>query len=177
MSTNEVGYVILENVKGHFFQKIIFLFALFFVLPVSIFSQAYPVSKKDMMNYNGRKLSKKKNNFAVTGIQVDEKKNDGTITFTIYFNDVIDTASLNGENILINNQTLKDDVTFLFNKNRNVMQFSISAKEYGAGEKKSVQIKDIESYDGRTLQTFEIDDLKDGVLVKANSKDKHKEKK
>ena len=128
------------------------------------------------MNYNGRKLSKKKINFAVTGIQVDEKKTDGTITFTIYFNDVIDTASLDGENILINNQTLKDDVTFLFNKNRNVMQFSVLSKDYQTDEKFSIQIKDIESYDGRTLQTFEIDDLKDGVLVKTNNKDKHKEK-
>ena len=176
MSTNEVGYVILENVKGHFFQKIIFLFALFFVLPVSIFSQAYPVSKKDMMNYNGRKLSKKKNNFVVTGIRVDEKKTEGMVTFTIYFNDVIDTASLAEKNILINNQTLKDDVTFLFNKNRNVMQFSVLSKDYQTDEKFSIQIKDIESYDGRTLQTFEIDDLKDGVLVKTNNKDKHKEK-
>ena len=176
MSTNEVGYVILENMKGHFFQKIFFLFALMSVLPVSIFSQAYPVSKKDMMNYNGRKLSKKKNNFAVTGIRIDEKKTEGTVTFTIYFNDVIDTSSLGGENVLINNQPLQDDVTFLFNKNRNVMQFSISAKEYGTGEKNSVQIKDIESYDGRILQTFEIDDLSDGVLVKTNNKDKHKEK-
>ena len=146
------------------------------VLPVSIFSQAYPVSKKDMMNYNGRKLSKKKNNFAVTGIRVDEKKTEGTVTFTIYFNDVIDTSSLGGENVLINNQPLQDDVTFLFNKNRNVMQFSISAKEYGTDENFSVQIKDIESYDGRTLQAFEIDDLKDGMLVKTNNKDKHKEK-
>ena len=145
-------------------------------LPVSVFSQALPVSKKDMMNYNGRKLSKKKNNFAVTGIQADEKKTEGTITFTIYFNDVIDTSSLDGEKILINNQTLKDDVTFLFNKNRNVMQFSISAKEYGTDENFSVQIKDIESYDGRTLQAFEIDDLKDGMLVKTNNNDKHKEK-
>ena len=176
MSTNEIGYVILKNVKGHFIRKIIFLFALMSALPVSVFSQALPVSKKDMMNYNGRKLSKKKNNFAVTGIQVDEKKTDGTITFTIYFNDVIDTSSLGGENVLINNQPLQDDVTFLFNKNRNVMQFLISAKEYGTGENFSVQIKDIESYDGRTLQTFEIDDLKDGVSVKTNNKDKHKAK-
>ena len=57
------------------------------------------------------------------------------------------------------------------------MQFSISAKEYETGEKISVQIKDIESYDGRILQAFEIDDLSDGVLVKTNNKDKHKEKK
>ena len=75
MSTNEVGYVILKNVKGHFIRKIIFLLVLMSALPVSVFSQALPVSKKDMMNYNGRKLSKKKINFAVTGIQVDEKKN------------------------------------------------------------------------------------------------------
>ena len=163
--------------KGYFIRKIIFLLALFFVLPVSIFSQAYPVSKKDMMHYNGRKLSKKKNNFAVTGIRVDEEKTEATVTFTIYFNDVIDTSSLGGENVLINNQFLQADVTFLFNKNRNVMQFSISAKEYGTDEKNSVQIKDIESYDGRILQTFEIDDLSDGVLVKTNNKDKHKEKK
>ena len=177
MSTNEVGYVILKNVKGHFIRKIIFLFVLMAVLPVSVFSQALSVSKKDMMNYNGRKLSKKKNNFAVTGIRFDEKKTEGTVIFTIYFNDVIDTSSLGGENVLINNQSLQDDVTFLFNKNRNVMQFSISAKEYGTGEKISVQIKNIESYDGRILQTFEIDDLSDGVLVKTNNKDKHKEKK
>ena len=176
MSTNEVGYVILKNVKGHFIRKIIFLFVLMSALPVSVFSQALPVSKKDMMNYNGRKLSKKKINFAVTGIQVDEKKTDGTITFTVYFNDVIDAASLSGENILINTQPLKDDVTFLFNKNRNVMQFSVLGNEYQTDETFSIQIKDIESYDGRTLQAFEIDDLKDGVLVKANNKDKHKEK-
>ena len=145
-------------------------------LPVSVFSQALPVSKKDMMNYNGRKLSKKKNNFAVTGIQADEKKTEGTITFTIYFNDVIDTASLGGENILINNQPLQDDVAFLFNKNRNVIQFSISSKEYKTDENFSVEIKDIESYDGRIMQAIKIDDLSEGVLVKANIKDKHKEK-
>ena len=146
------------------------------MLPVSVFSQAHPVAKKDMMNYSGRKLSKKKINFAVTGIQVDEKKTDGTITFTIYFNDVIDTASLGGENILINNQLLQDDVTFLFNKNRNVIQFSISSKEYKTDENFSVEIKDIESYDGRIMQAIKIDDLSEGVLVKANIKDKHKEK-
>ena len=146
------------------------------MLPVSVFSQAHPVAKKDMMNYSGRKLSKKKIDFAVAGIKLDKKESESTITFTIYFNDVIDTASLGGENILINNQPLQDDVAFLFNKNRNVMQFSISAKEYGTGEKISVQIKDIESYDGRILQTFKIDDLSEGVLVKANIKDKHKEK-
>ena len=105
-----------------------------------------------------------------------KKKTDGTITFTVYFNDVIDAASLSGENILINTQPLKDDVTFLFNKNRNVMQFSVLGNEYQTDETFSIQIKDIESYDGRTLQAFEIDDLKDGVLVKANNKDKHKEK-
>ena len=147
------------------------------MLPVSVFSQAHPVAKKDMMNYSGRKLSKKKIDFAVTGIKLDEKETEGTITFTIYFNDVIDTASLGGENILINNQPLQDDVAFLFNKNRNVIQFSISSKEYKTDENFSVEIKDIESYDGRILQTFEIDNLSDGVLVKTNNKDKHKEKK
>ena len=147
------------------------------VLPVSVFSQSYPVSKKDMMNYNGRKLSKKKNKFSVIGIKVDEKNTEGAITFTIYFNDVIDTSSLGGEDVLIDNHPLQDDVTFLFNKNRTVMQFSISAKEYKSGENFSVQIRNIESYDGRILQTFEIDSLSDGVLVKANSKGKRKEKK
>ena len=146
------------------------------MLPVSVFSQAHPVAKKDMMNYSGRKLSKKKIDFAVTGIKLDEKETEGTITFTIYFNDVIDTASLGGENILINNQPLQDDVAFLFNKNRNVIQFSISSKEYKTDENFSVEIKDIESYDGRIMQAFKIDDLSEGVLVKANIKDKHKEK-
>ena len=146
------------------------------MLPVSVFSQAHPVAKKDMMNYSGRKLSKKKIDFAVTGIKLDEKETEGTITFTIYFNDVIDTASLGGENILINNQLLQDDVTFLFNKNRNVIQFSISSKEYKTDENFSVEIKDIESYDGRIMQAIKIDDLSEGVLVKANIKDKHKEK-
>ena len=146
------------------------------MLPVSVFSQAHPVAKKDMMNYSGRKLSKKKIDFAVTGIKLDEKETEGTITFTIYFNDVIDTASLGGENILINNQPLQDDVAFLFNKNRNVIQFSISSKEYKTDENFSVEIKDIESYDGRIMQTIKIDDLSEGVLVKANIKDKHKEK-
>ena len=162
--------------KDHLIPKIIFLFALFFMLPVSVFSQAHPVAKKDMMNYSGRKLSKKKIDFAVTGIKLDEKETEGTITFTIYFNDVIDTASLGGENILINNQPLQDDVAFLFNKNRNVIQFSISSKEYKTDENFSVEIKDIESYDGRIMQAFKIDDLSEGVLVKANIKDKHKEK-
>ena len=91
------------------------------MLPVSVISQVHPVAKKDMMNYSGRKLSKKKIDFAVTGIKLDEKETEGTITFTIYFNDVIDTASLGGENILINNQPLQDDVAFLFNKNRFVV--------------------------------------------------------
>ena len=146
------------------------------MLPVSVFSQAHPVAKKDMMNYSGRKLSKKKIDFAVTGIKLDEKETEGTITFTIYFNDVIDTSSLGGENVLINNQPLQDDVTFLFNKNRNVIQFSISSKEYKTDENFSVEIKDIESYDGRIMQAIKIDDLSEGVLVKANIKDKHKEK-
>ena len=128
------------------------------------------------MNYSGRKLSKKKIDFAVAGIKLDKKETEGTITFTIYFNDVIDTASLGGENILINNQPLQDDVAFLFNKNRNVVQFSISSKEYKTDENFSVEIKDIESYDGRIMQAFKIDDLSEGVLVKANIKDKHKEK-
>ena len=146
------------------------------MLPVNVFSQAHPVAKKDMMNYSGRKLSKKKIDFAVAGIKLDKKETEGTITFTIYFNDVIDTASLGGENILINNQPLQDDVAFLFNKNRNVVQFSISSKEYKTDENFSVEIKDIESYDGRIMQAFKIDDLSEGVLVKANIKDKHKEK-
>ena len=146
------------------------------MLPVSVFSQAHPVAKKDMMNYSGRKLSKKKIDFAVAGIKLDKKESESTITFTIYFNDVIDTASLGGENILINNQPLQDDVAFLFNKNRNVIQFSISSKEYKTDENFSVEIKDIKSYDGRIMQAFKIDDLSEGVLVKANIKDKHKEK-
>ena len=128
------------------------------------------------MNYSGRKLSKKKIDFAVAGIKLDKKESESTITFTIYFNDVIDTASLGGENILINNQPLQDDVAFLFNKNRNVIQFSISSKEYKTDENFSVEIKDIKSYDGRIMQAFKIDDLSEGVLVKANIKDKHKEK-
>ena len=127
--------------KGHFIQKIIFLFALIYLFPASIFSQEHHVPKKDMMNYNGRKLSKKNNNFIVTGIKVDKEETEEVITFTVYFNDVIDTASLGGENILINNQAIKDDVSFLFNKNRNVMQFSVHCQEYQIDKNFSLEIK------------------------------------
>ena len=162
--------------KGHFIQKIIFLFALIYLFPASIFSQKHHVPKKDMMNYNGRKLSKKNNNFIVTGIKVDKEETEEVITFTIFFNDVIDTASLDRENILINNQTLKEDVTFLFNKNRNIMQFSVLSQEYQIDNNFSLEIKDIESYDKRIMQVLEIDDLNEGMLVRTYHKDRHKEK-
>ena len=176
MSTNKVEYVILLFVKGHFIRKIIFLFTLMLVFPVSGFSQGHHVSKKDMMNYNGRKLSKANNNFIVTGIKVDKKETEEVITFTIFFNDVIDTASLDRENILINNHTLKEDVIFLFNKNRNIMQFSVLSQEYQIDNNFSLEIKGIESYDKRIMQVLEIDDLNEGMLVRTYHKDRHKEK-
>ena len=162
--------------KGHFIQKIIFLFALIYLFPASIFSQEQHVPKKDMMNYNGRKLSKKNNIFIVTGIKVDKEETEEVIIFTVYFNDVIDTASLGGENILINNQAIKDDVSFLFNKNRNVMQFSVLCQEYQIDKNFSLEIKGIKSYDRRIMQVLEIDDVNEGVLVKTYHKDRYKEK-
>ena len=105
------------------------------------------------MNYGGRKMKRRQFPFFVIGIK-NEKAGDD-FSFSVYFNDMIDTNSVLAQNIFVNEKPLLPNTEFLFNKNRRMLRFSIK-KDFAGTERFSLRIKDIRSFDGRIIFPAEL---------------------
>lgn len=111
------------------------------------------------MNYNGRKMPPHKGFFSAIGVKVDEKA--GFLVLSVYFNDVIDTNSINPWQIFIDEAPLPPETEFLFNKNRHMMRFEITGRENF-----TLKITGAKSFDGKMMRPTEIKNLSANTFVK-----------
>ena len=122
--------------------------------------------KRDIMNMNGRKMLRHEGKFSVIGVKL-EKISD-CLVFSIYFNEPLDTRSVQSHRILINEMPLPPDTEFLFNKPRNLLRFSI--KNPGLNDLEyslfSVRILAARSFDGKMLQPTEIQNIEANSFYK-----------
>lgn len=119
-----------------------------------------PIPRKNM------KMGRHEGNFSVIGIKIEESEE--LIVFSLYFNESIDTNSILGKNILINDRPLPQETEFLFNKVRRMLQFSMEKSALNAGEKAPLDLKIIyaKSFFGKILKASEIKNLETNSFFK-----------
>ncbi len=156
----------MNRKRFHFF---ILIFLFFAMLSVSAQSEVHlppirPSARNgDMLNYNGRHMQRRNGIFVVIGVKVEEFGDKMAVS--VYFNDAIDTISVSGEKILVNEVPLPPDTEFLFNKNRRMMRFQIE-KSTTEAKPFSLKINSLKSFDGRKLIPYEENNLEAGSFPK-----------
>lgn len=105
-------------------------------------------------------------NFALIGIK--SELNGDLLTFSLYFNDVVDTNSFRSDCVFIGGLPLAHHTEFFFNKNRHMARFSVPK----AGDVFSLSVRGMHSFDGRAMKPVELSDFEINTFFKY-SREKH----
>ena len=146
-------------------KKTVLLFMQIFLLFVAV---AFPLSAQTRprppfmpgMNFNGRKMPPRSENFSVIGLKV--KDTDYFLTISIFFNDAVDSNSVKAKHIMINGMPVREETEFLFSRNRHMVRFSIPMMR----EPFSLTLTNIHSFDGRIINPTEIPGLEPNSFCK-----------
>jgi len=98
--------------------------------------------------------------FALIGVRVEERENE--MILSLFFNDRLNTTSLNRNSILINGQKLAPGTEILFNKNRRMARFSIEKKR----EAFTLTLTGLKSDSGKMIKDTEVENLEGNTFFK-----------
>ena len=117
------------------------------------------------MNFNGRKMPRREGNFSAIGIKVDETEDFFTVS--IFFNDALDSNSVEAHHIFINETPLPPKTEFLFNKNRHMLRFTTQKADGNF----TLKLSEIRSCDGKEMRPTEVSGLEGKSFFKFSPKE------
>ena len=146
---------------------------LFFMLMFLFFGEFFPVSAQPRprrpmmqgapdrgMNFNGRKLPNRNENFSVIGLKIEESGE--FLKISIFFNEPVDSNSVEARHIFIDEKPLPPQTEFLFSKNRHMTRFTVPKQT----DDFSLKITDLRSFDGKLINPTEIKNLEANSFCK-----------
>ena len=141
-----------------------FLIFIFLILPVILLAQ----EDAKTVNYSGRKLSAGDGVFTVIGVKAEADDGD-FLLLSVYFNDMVDSSSVQNRRIFVNEKALPPVTQFHFSKNRRMVKFKIKRPESGSeseGEGFSLRLVQFQSFKGRSMNPIELKGLDENCFFK-----------
>ena len=146
-------------------QKMKFLLSfIFLILPVILFAQ----EDAGTFNYSGRKIPAKAGVFTVIGVKSEVDDGD-FLLISVYFNDMVDSGSVQNRRIFVNEKAIPPVTRFLFSKNRRMVQFKIKRPESSptsGGKEFSLRLVQFLSCSGQTMNPIELKGLEENCFFK-----------
>jgi len=128
------------------------LYAIFSLFIVSAQEQNPVIS-----NYGGRRVfveTEKK--FSLIGVKVQESESrKNFLNITLYFNDIIDSASVSAKNIFYNDRPIWKETKFYFSKKGQSVSFELKKGE----ESSSIRFEQIKNLDGQIIRPVRLTDF------------------
>jgi len=126
---------------------------------ISLDESSEQIKSEDFINYRGNRVFLSNDEFLLQEIRT-ERLSEFSITLEITFNQSINPRSFDYSSIKINGMDISPDTTFSFNKKGDTIKLTIPVKT----QVFSLEIKDIESFDGTAINPIEIRGISDNSI-------------
>ena len=120
-----------------------------------------PFPRENPLHYNGKNMPRREGIFAAIGVKT-EPLPDALVAVSVYFNDAVDTNSIQGREIFIDDKFLPPTTEFLFSKSRRMMRFVVRP----SAETFSLRILRAASFDGRPMRPLDLAGVSAGTFFK-----------
>lgn len=122
-----------------------------------------PARADGASNYTGRRITRAEGNFSAIGVKVEESAG-GFLLVSVYFNDALESSSVQNRRIFVDGAPLPPVTQFQFAKSRRLVQFRI--RRTAADGAFSLRLVQLCAYDGRAMHATELSGLEAGTFFK-----------
>ena len=113
-------------------------------------------SSSEVMKYRGNRVLSDGTSFNLQSIKT-ERNNDSEVTLEITFTESVNPLSVSKNSVVIDGDSISSETKFSFNKKGDTIRLSVPVKN----ERFSLKIQNVESFDGKTIETFEMKNISD----------------
>lgn len=153
------------KLKYYVMKKIITILALLFTLSFSFFAESSGrTEKKGFVSYHGMRVDREEKKFQVTKIAAKKNKRSEKDLLEIFvrFSMPINPRTVNVQTVLLNEKPCGSNVRFDYDRKGESMRISILEPD----EEYSIEFKNLNSYNGKTMQDAKYCGIKDGLQVR-----------
>lgn len=153
------------KLKYYVMKKIVTILTLLFTFSFSFFSESSGrTEKKGFVSYHGMRVDREEKIFQVTKIAAkrNRKSEKELLEISVRFSMPINPRSVNAQTVLLNEKPCGSNVHFHYDRKGESMRISI----FNPDEEYSIEFKNLNSYNGKTMQDMKCCGIKDGLQMR-----------
>lgn len=125
-------------------------------------SSSSSVPHQNVFNYRGSRTTSTNDEFYLKSLK-SRVESDDSVMLEIRFNQNVNPRSFKNDSILIDGEAVPEDTKFSFNRKGDTLRLSVPQVE----QYFSLEIHEVESFDGRKIKPIELKNIKRGTTIKS----------